>query len=105
MIAAIVICMLAVVAGGLIVASKQAHNLGALGDHKLTTDGPGVKPINGRKLPRDSILAAFEEGLPSQAPPENEAPLSLTVECDADGAAVIGPAGMPEEPLVNSTNV
>ena len=59
-IAAIVICVLAVVAGGLVVASKQAHKLR---DHKS---------------PRVSISEAFEESLPSQAPLENEAPLSFS---------------------------
>ena len=101
--AAIIICIVAIIAGGLIVASKRVD---VFGTYKLAT----VAESNARKSPRVSISEAFEEGLPNQAPLEDEGhPLSVTVEWDdaGDGAMAVSPAGVPAEaePLANFTSV
>lgn len=101
--AAIIICIVAIVAGGLIVASKRVNMFGT---YKLAT----VAESKARNLLRVSISESFEEGLPNQAPLEDEGhPLSVTVEWDdaGDGAMAVSPAGVPAgvDPLANCTSV
>ena len=102
-IAAIFICLVAIVAGGLIVASQRVN---VFGTYKLAT----VAESNVRKSPRISISEAFEEGLPSQAPLNDEGhPLSVMVESDdvGDGAMAVSPAGVlaEAEPFANFSSV